>query len=288
MTLLELIAREATWGVTLMPDERVAVGPLPFSSSGTLQLPQRTVTVIDPAAVPIGTPTNRVRIVENAQAFDVIYHVFDGFHGLYHERGKNWILWTLDLKHFFVSRGIESASHTWIYARFLLRHIIVGELLQRTGYRRLHAVVGTVANRGLDEGILIVGPYLSGKTYLLEQLIHCGIALDIAEDDCTVIDSDWRVHALLPVESEYRTTRILGIRAMVCLDRATTHIEVITSTTAASWAFPIQASWPLSWIPGFPPPQTQVEYVPAALPCLRCPEQPAIDEIISAIRAMLR
>jgi hypothetical protein len=274
VALLDLLATAPTWALGTGADGNPVVGPLVLITTP----PDLTVTVIAPEDVPAGSAGKTVHIHENAQQFDITYYEYAGMRGLFHHRGRNWILWTTDLRHVFVARGTEEWARTWVYARFLLRHFIVAGLLQRPGYRRLHAVAGPLADRGTGAsqpgGLLIAGPYLSGKTYLIEQLIAAGLVTELVEDDCAVISPDWEVYALLPAEHELRATRRLPVAALVCLDEAATTITPIAPEQAAHWAFSIQASWPVSWLPGASALDTTVGPVPTRLPCLRVPARP--------------
>ena len=196
--------------------------------------------------MPPGVARETVHVRENAQQFAVTYHDFAGYRGLYHHHGRNWILWTRDGRHVFVARGPEARARTWAYARFVLRHFIVARFLRRPGFRRIHAVAGALPGGG---ALVVAGPYLSGKTFLLEGLIAAGIAIEIVEDDCTVLSPGWDVNCLIPAESELRRTRRLPVRALVCLDRAAPAIVALAPAAAARWAMAIQASWPLPWLP---------------------------------------
>jgi len=270
-----LLATAPTWGLGATEGGRLITGPL----GGFAMTPDQTVTVVGPTDIPPGTPTGRRHVRENAQEFDVVDHDFPGYCGLYHERGGNWILWTDDLRHIFISRGDEEWARTWVYARFLLRHCIVSRLVARPRYHALQAVGGPLAGAG-DAGLLIVGPYRSGKTFLLRALIERGMVTDEIEDDCAVIDAEWHLHALLPAEREVRVERILAVRAMICLDRNADRTEPIAPEDAARWAAAIQTSWPLSWLPGASPPSDTPIAAPTDLRCLRMPERPTIDDAL--------
>jgi hypothetical protein len=273
-----LLATAPTWCLGATEDGRLMTGPLRnFSTS-----PDQTVTVVGPTDIPPGTPTGRRHVRENAQQFDVVDHDFPGYRGLYHEGGGNWILWTDDLHQIFVSRGEEEWARTWVYARFLLRHCIVARLLARSGYHVLHAVAGPLAGAD-DAGLLIAGPYRAGKTFLLRTLIAHGMITEEIEDDCAVIDAEWRLHALLPDENEVRIERRIAVRAMICLDRHANRIEPIAPEDAARWAAAIQTSWPLNWIPGAPERSGAPITAPADLRCLRMPERPAIDDALASL-----
>jgi hypothetical protein len=145
--------------------------------------------------------------------------------------------------------------------------------------------------RGGDDsqpgGLLIAGPYLSGKTYLLEHLIAAGLVTEIFEDDCAIISPVWELYALLPAEHELRAMRRLPVTALVCLDEAAATIAPISPERAARWAFPIQASWPVSWLPGASTLDTAVGPVPAWLCCLRTPARPQPDCVTRHIASLL-
>lgn len=279
MTLENFTNTSLSWGLSFLPNP--IVGPLNVLQNH----PDVTVTLINPGDVPDGTKINQRHIHENAQEFDVDDYQFEGYHGLFHQRGRNWIIWTEDLKHIYVTPSPDKPNLTWVYVRFVLRHFILAHFMSRPGYRRLHAVAGPLTTR--DAGLMIAGPYLSGKTYLIQHLIEQGIVAEQFEDDCAVIDPDWRLHALIPAEKQIQQTRHTTIRAMICLDRTAPSIEVITPQDAAEWIFPIQASWPLSWLPPFVTLETHVESVPPTLVCLRMPEKPPVEDAVKAISTLV-
>lgn len=270
-----------TWGLSFVPDGDPIVGPLKM-----LQYPPDvTVTLIGLDDIPTGTKINQRHIRENAQEFDVDDYEFEGYRGLFHRRGRNWIIWTEDLKRIYVTPSPENPTLTWVYVRFVLRHFILAHFMSRPGYRRLHAVAGPLVSH--ESGLMIAGPYLSGKTYLIQCLIESGLVAEQFEDDCAVIDPDWLLRALIPAEKQIQQTQKSAIRIMLCLDRTAEVIESITPLQAAEWAFPIQASWPLSWLPPLMTVETGVEFVPTDLACLRMPEKPHIEDAITAIRRLI-
>jgi len=281
MILENLIPSSPTWGLMFLPDGDPISAPLKLLQHP----PSVTVTVIASSMIRGGTMIGQRHIRENAQEFDVDDYDFDGYRGLFHRRGGNWIIWTENLKHIYVTPNLERPNLSWVYVRFVMRHFILAHFMARPGYRRLHAVAGPLTNR--KSGLIIAGPYLSGKTYLIHQLIERGIIAEQFEDDCAAIDPDWQLHALIPSETQIQATHQLPIRAMICLDGDTQSIESITPQQAAKWAFPIQASWPLSWMPPFMPIETRVESVPSKLDCLRMPEKPHIDTAVKAIHDLI-
>jgi hypothetical protein len=283
MSLTPFIGVAPTWGLVFPADGNGDPISGPLASFATE--PDITVTVIKPNDIPDGKPTLTRQIDENAQSFDVTYYRFEGYKGLFHHGGKNWILWDEEMKHIFIAHGKEDWARTWVYVRFVLRHFIVGHLMQRPNYRRVHAVAGTLADG--QSGILIAGRWLTGKTYLIERLIEQGIVLDLIEDDCAVVDENWILHCLIPNEFEQRATRQLPIRAIVCLDDQDNVIEQIAPHQAAEWAFSLSASWPLHWLPPTIPIETTVPNVPTDLVALRLPAKPAIPEASAAIRDLV-
>lgn len=270
-----------TWGLGFLPDGNPTVGPLKMLSYPAAV----TVSLINSSDVPDGINLGQRHIRENAQEFDVDDYQFEGYRGLFHQRGRNWILWTEDFKRVYVTPSVDNPKLTWVYVRFVLRHFILAHFMSRPQYRRLHAVGGLLTNK--ESGLLIAGPYLSGKSYLIQKLIEHGIVAEQFEDDCAVIDPDWRLHALIPAENQIQRTRHTSICAVICLDSTAQSIESITPQRAAAWAFPIQASWPLSWLPPYMTVETSVESIPENLACLRMPEKPPVEEAIHAIRALV-
>ncbi len=279
--LLDMVGG-ASWSLGIAPNAELITGPLhKFQTSQ----PQMIVTVVQPDDILPGLEGETVHIKENAQEFDITYYDFDGGRGVFHHRGQNWIVWTDDLKHVFVSAGRESGPITWVRVRFVLRHFIVARLMAQHGYRRIHAVAGELAD---STGLMIAGPYLSGKTFLLEHLIREGVVSALVEDDCAVISPEWQLDCLIPQEHTLQQTRHLNIRAVVCLDKTVQNPQRITPIEAANWAFPIQASWPLSWLPGSAPIDTRVNHIPTRLQCLRLPEKPLLAQATSEIRHVLK
>ena len=283
MTLESLIGVSPTWALTLNAEGGGIVGP--FSPGGSE--PGLTITLIQPSDVPSGVPTERRHIRENAQDFDVVYHDFANYQGLWHERGQNWLLWTKNMKRIFISEGPEDSARRWVHIRFILRHFILRHLLSLSGYRRLHAVAGPCVGAAHDAGILIAGPFLSGKTYLIHKLIEQGMVSELVEDDCAVVDADWQLHCLIPDEHEVQQMRRLPIRGMVCLDPQVQTIDPLESYAAAAWALGIQGSWPLLWLPDTPAPVTSLVSAPPFPSCLKMPYRPPIEEAIAAIRELV-
>ena len=269
-----------TWGLSFTSDDPI-VGPVKMLPHP----PDLRVTLTHSSDVPQGTRLGQRHIRENAQEFDVEDYQFEGYRGLFHQRGRNWIIWTEDLKQIYVTPSQDNPKLTWVYIRFVLRHFILAHFMTRPGFRRLHAVAGPLAHK--ESGILIAGPYLSGKTYLIQQLIEQGLVTEQFEDDCAVIDPDWQLHALIPAESQIQSTRHTPIRLIICLDSTAQSIESITPQRAAEWAYPIQASWPLSWLPPFVTVETSVESIPENLICLRMSDKPPIEEATDAIRRLV-
>src|SRR5713226_2611702 len=92
MKLEDLIETMPTWGLSASVDatQEFFVAPL---GAFREQWPELTLTVIPQSLVPEGRPYRRAHIRENAQSFDVVYHQFENYRGLWHEWGANWILW---------------------------------------------------------------------------------------------------------------------------------------------------------------------------------------------------
>jgi hypothetical protein len=272
-----------SWGLSTAGDRELSVGPLKAFAETK---PDLSVTVIPETAVPLGTATRRLHVQENAQAFDLVYYEFAGLRGVWHERGRNWILWSQNLNRFFISRGPQSEAQVWVHVRFILRHFIVSRLLAAPGYRRSHAVAGSLsAQPGM--GLLIAGPYLAGKTHLIESLMALGVIDELVEDDCAVLDPQWQLAALIPRAESLCRTRHLPIHMLVCLDPQATQIEEFAAPEAAAWAIRLQASWPLSWLPGAVPVHSDLPLVPSQLVAWRAPLRPEVTAIARLIQASL-
>ena len=181
-----------------------------------------TVSLVADGAVPAGDPTGRSHIVENAQHFDVIHHSFRGFGGIWHERGQNWILWEPGGNHFAVTAG-RHAGGDWVHVRFVLRHLIVSGLVARPDWHCAHAAAVSLS---ADPGaaVLIAGPYLSGKTVLAKRIIAAGLGTAIVEDDCAVLDDEWRLTGLLPRERAVATAWRGRLHAIVGLDERVSEV----------------------------------------------------------------
>ena len=283
MDLEDYISSMPSWGLSRAGDQGLSVGPLEAFAETK---PDLTVTVIPASAVPTGTATQRIHVQENAQAFDVVYYDFAGYHGLCHERGRNWILWSNDLSRFFISGGSHSEAQVWVHVRFILRHFIVSRLLAVPGFRRTHAVAGSLSGQ-TGMGLLIAGPYLSGKTHLAESLMALGMVDELIEDDCAVLDPHWQLAALIPFPQALCRTRHLPIHMLVCLDPQATQVEECSAREAAAWAIRLQASWPVSWLPGAVPVHTDLPLVPSQLVACRSPLRPEATAIASVIQSTL-
>ena len=254
---------------------------VPVSELETGAAPSAMVNVIRPDQLPDGVFEKTLHVRENAQEFDVHYYRFPRHHGLLHGRGGNWIVWSNDLAQFSVTETANNPAQTWVHARFLLRHLIVDQFLMQTGYRRIHAAGGTLLNR---TGLLIAGPYLSGKTYLLNALIERGLLLDWVEDDCAVVDADLTLHALIPLPDTVCQTRRLQLTIILCLDKSCTHVEPMSTRDALQWALNLQASWPVSWLPHHSQISTDISPFKRDLLCLRVPECPTPEDVITALQ----
>jgi len=235
-------------------------------------------SLIPPPALPDVPPGETISVHENAQSFDITYYDFGAYHGLYHHRGENWIFWDHSTKHYAVSSAQGLTDKAWVNIRYIMRHTVVDGLLTTPGRRRLHAVTGILAG-GADDGILIIGPYLSGKTVLLNTLIRAGVVSELVEDDCAVIDSSLVNFCLIPQRDEKRALRRLNIRAIVCLDKEITTPQAISAESALSWGVQIQASWPFFWLPHDSRIETTLHAAPPDVPALRLPEKPDLAAV---------
>lgn len=269
---------DRTWSLVLSAAHELTSFPLAQMPVGATSC--GTVSVIKRDDVPRGELEQVRHIRENAQEFDVSYYRFPECPGLLHGRGGNWILWSNDQSSFFVTENANDPAQTWIHTRFILRHLIVDHFLMQTGFRRIHAAAGTLLD---GSGLIIAGPYLSGKTYLLNALLKHGLLLDWVEDDCVVVDADWTLHALIPTPETVCEIRKLRLSIMVCLDKSCVEAERITTEEAMGWALSIQASWPVSWLPHHSTISISVPEFKRELFCMRVPERPAPEDVISLL-----
>ena len=284
MDLVRSLSLLRTWGLTVRAGDDIGIGPLAHFDERTLN---HTVSIVPTAAIGGGTPESHVHVHENAQEFDVTYYRFVGYRGLWHTRGRNWIVWTEDLRHVFMSDDNLPPERAWVHVRFVLRHWMAAHLLSRSGFRRTHAVAGPLSGSPNRAGLLIAGPYLSGKTFLIHRLIEQGLVDALWEDDCAILDADWQAHCLVPQSDAICWMRRLPIQIMVCLDQTASRVEQIAAPIAARWAMRLSASWPLSWLPGAPEIQTTVAGLPERLVCFRAPERPSSQAVSAAIAEAL-
>jgi hypothetical protein len=270
------------WGLEL-GGGTAFVGPLTAFHRHT---PSVTVKVISSDDVSGGVLTGRTEVVESGAAFAVDYYRFDGLEGLFHRGGGNWILWNAYMTQFYVT---EQASWptTWVHVRFLLRHLIVSRLIERPGHHCLHAVVARGAeDLGSDptRGLLVAGPSRSGKTRLVNRLIEGGVVEDVVEDDCPVIDDDWRMTSLIPTQHELRRPRHLDVAAVVLLDPEVDKPETAPAQVAAEFAVRTPTPWPAPWLPAAAPRRPEMAEVPPGLRVLRVsPRSDTDDTVIDAI-----
>lgn len=166
--LLARVGAAPTWGLSFSEPE-VSAGPLHAFGAGNVDL---TVTLVEAADIPIGVAKDRREIREWSGVSELIQYEFVGLSGIQHSGGGNWVLWTPDLKRVFVSKA-DSPARDWIHARFLLRHFAVAALVARPGHRQMHAVAASVP--GTREAVVIAGPTASGKTTLMNRLLHRGV-----------------------------------------------------------------------------------------------------------------
>jgi hypothetical protein len=264
------------WGLEL-DDSTALVGPI---AGFRLHTPAVTVGVVSNDEVAGGEVTGRTEVVESAAAFAVDYYRFDGREGLFHHGGGNWILWNPDQTRFFVTEH-PSWPTTWVHVRFLLRHLIVSRLIERPGHHCLHAVVARGAG---GNGLLVAGPSGSGKTRLMNRLVERAVVDDVVEDDCAVIDSDWRMTSLIPTQHEIRRPQQLDIAAVVVLDPAVDKPEEAAPRVAADFAANTPTPWPARWLPGAAPRRLEMESPPDGLRVLRVsPRSDADDSVIDAV-----
>ena len=99
MIVENLINTSPTWGLSFFSDSNPVVGPLKMLQHP----PEVMISLINPEDVPAGIKINQRHIRENAQEFDVDDYEFEGYRGLFHQRGRNWIIWTEDLKRIYVT-----------------------------------------------------------------------------------------------------------------------------------------------------------------------------------------
>jgi hypothetical protein len=295
MELLPFIETRPTWGLVFPSDRRPVAGPLHTLASDHLDV---TVTVLPPDFhPPPSTPSGTRHVREWWGDFTVTYHEFDGFQGLWHPSGRNWILWLErdSARHVFITQAANQAR-TWVHVRFLLRHFNIEGLLRRYGYYAIHGVVGrlpddTVAGRPLNDqggrGVLIAGPVRSGKTFLLQNLLTRAVFIDGPEDDCAVVTPDWDAVCLMPLETERVRATVVGITAIVCLQAERTAVSPLPAAAAVAFTERVPTPWPASWLPG----RRRLEHMnfaPPTVPCLAAPEKATPELILAALAPLIQ
>ena len=239
--------------------------------------PTTVVSVLDPNAVQPGRPVGKRTISEWKGSAPVDYHAFDGHEGLFHHGGGNWVVWNADLSRWGVTRS-PSWPTTWVHVRFLLRHLIVAGLLARPRHHCVHAVVAEA--EGTGGGVLVAGPSGSGKTRLVNRLVERGVLSAVVEDDCAVVDADWRLTCLLPTEHELRRPRRLDVAVALLLDAGAAGPEAVPGGVAAEFAVSCPTPWPAAWLPGATPRAERMEDPPARLRALRVPARSDTDDVL--------
>ncbi|HEV7534481.1 MAG TPA: hypothetical protein VGP90_02535, partial [Acidimicrobiia bacterium] len=247
------------WGLELSDDREPLVGPV---SAFRLRAPTITVAVVEAGSVPEGRVLEQRQITEWKGASAIEYYAFDGYDGLFHHGGGNWVLWNHDLDRFFVTAD-ASWPTTWVHIRFVLRHLIVAGLIARPDHHCLHAVVAEVDSSAGPSGLLVCGPTGSGKTRLVNRLVEVGAVSAVVEDDCAVVDGGWVLTSLIPTEHELRRPRHLPIGAVVVLDAQCGEPEAVPGRTAAEFAAACPTPWPAAWLPGATPRPAQMADPPA-------------------------
>jgi hypothetical protein len=265
------------WGLEFRPGgDDMLVGPL---SGFRRRSPTTVVTVIAPDAVPPGQPVGRREITEWKGPSGLEYFDFDGYQGLLHHGGGNWVLWNPDLSRLFVTAA-PSWPTTWVHVRFVLRHLIVAGLLTRPDHHCIHSVVA----ESPGGGVMVVGPTGSGKTRLVNRLVEQGVVSGVVEDDCSVVDSDWGLTSLIPTEHELRRPRSLPVRVAILMDTDAAEPEAVTGEVAAAFAAATPTPWPAAWLPGATPRAARIGSPPAGCSALRVPARSDTDdEVLDAV-----
>lgn len=266
--LLAKVGAASTWGLSFSGPE-VAASPLSAFGASSVDL---TVTLVEVADIPRGVAQDRQEIHEWSGVYELTKYEFGGMTGVQHSGGGNWVLWTPDLKRVFVSRT-DSPARDWIHARFLLRHFAVAALLARPGHRQMHAVAASVP--GTREAVLIAGSTASGKTTLMNRLLHRGVLEECLEDDCVVVSPEWTAIGLMPLEREFRRSFSSKVKLVIGLENSA---DASNHGIDASRGFSFQAPWPASWLPTFgdPPAEPPSRHPPptyASFPP-RCADDP--------------
>lgn len=263
-----------SWGLELRPGTEPLVGPL---GAFLRRSPTTVVSALAPEAVTPGRPVGHRTVTEWKGTATVEYHAFDGYDGLFHHGGGNWVLWNADLSRWGVT-GSPSWPATWVHVRFLLRHLIVAGLLARPLHHCVHAVVAEA--EGTDVGVLVAGPNGSGKTRLVNRLVERGVVSAVVEDDCAVVDTDWALTCLMPTEHELRRPRRLDVAVAVLLDADATGPEVVPARVAADFAACCPTPWPAAWLPGATPRAERMDDPPARLRALRVRARSDTDDAL--------
>lgn len=282
MKLHTEVVQDLTWGFDC-DDALPTVGPIHTYGP---KCPTWTVHCLPGFHPAAGTAVEHIRVVERGGQFDVIKYEFEGFHGLWHGGGGNWVLWEDNPRCIYVS--VPNTDRGWPTARFVLRHLYAATMSARPDHQILHAAVAVLPGSG-HEGVLVCGSSGTGKSYIVRTLQQSGLVTACPEDDCTVLDPYWNAICLMPTERERGTARLVHIRTLLCLDPDVVHPETFSPTLIGSCLTRTDPPpWPVSWLPGVSEsvPRSGVA-VNADLLCLRIPARSTSNQTLMFLRQHL-
>jgi hypothetical protein len=237
-----------------------------------------------------GPPVAHHEVRESTRAFTVPEHRFDGFGGVRHPGGANWIWWTDDRRRWLVEEQ-PAWPATWVHVRYVLRHLWTAWHAARDR-PSVHATAATVP--AAPGWVVLAGPTRSGKSRLMNRLLAIGALAECVEDDCPVVGPGDALRTLMPTQHEVRSTRTGRAAAWLLLDERTASVTPIAAAEAAAFLAGTRPVWPLSWLPSIDGPTGHVATGapatpdPAGSPALAVPvRSDADDGAVAAVAAWL-
>jgi hypothetical protein len=278
-----------SWSVAEGADGELQVGPTRAFGGRSLLATVGTARRGCGDALDPGRPVAHHEVRESTRSFTVAEHRFDGFGGVRHPGGDNWIWWTDDRRRWLVEEQ-PTWPATWVHVRYVLRHIWTAGHAA-CGRPSVHATAAT--RPGADGWVVLAGPTRSGKSRLMNRLLAAGSLGECVEDDCPVVGPGDALRAVMPTQHEVRSTRVARAVGWILLDEAAPPDSVgpVDDQAAAAFLATTRPVWPLRWLPvldgaarraGPPVPD------PAGRPALAVPARAdADDAVVAAVAAWL-
>lgn len=272
-----LASSQSSWGLAFEGAGLPVAGPLEaFSSSEVAYV----ISIVPLKAIKRGILLRTTKHSDRKGEYWLNYYKFEGYTGVWHPRGNNWVLWSDDLRHFVISE----TENSWVHVRYVLRHLIVSRLLSQKRYFHLHGAIGLSRH---NSGHLFVGASGSGKSHLVRRLVQDGVIQDCLEDDCAILDEDWNAVYLTPEIDKLKSAGCVKINTLVCLDEDLAEPRPINHAEAIALANRTTPPWPAGWLPGAPPVTRHVVKIPMRVRTFGVPARDSSPVTLGFLRTFL-